>query len=252
MKTSDIGIAVVQAFEGCLKPAGDGAYKPYICPAGVLTIGWGHTNHHEPKFDQTARWPQSKCDAVLRGDLSGFERRVERLAPEVSLPHRFDALVSWAYNTGGPESSAVWKYARAGDVAETRIRMSRWNKGGGKVLPGLVRRRDAEALLFEGKIDEALRTAGAKRPTPDAPSARADQTKPTPPPAELARRTKGESATAAGGAVTSGTAASADKSDAAVVAPMLTYAAIGIGVAVLLVGLALLARKIKSVTDDWA
>ena len=165
MKISDNGLAVVKAFEGCLKPVPGmaGHFRQYICPAGVPTIGWGHTNHHPPRFDAGTVWSQAKCDEVLRGDMGRFERHVEKHAPEVTIQHRFDALVSWSYNTGGPPSSAVWTYARRGDVAATRARLARWNKGGGRVLAGLVRRRESEADLFEGKIDEALRTAGAIR-----------------------------------------------------------------------------------------
>lgn len=252
MQTSNNGLAVVQAFEGCLSPDGNGRFKPYVCPAGVLTIGWGHTNHHHPLFTNSDRWSQAKCDEVLRGDLGGFELRVEKLAPEVKLQHRFDALVSWAYNTGGPSDSSVWKYARAGDVEETRVRLSRWNKGGGRVLNGLVRRREAEADLFEGKIDEALRTAGARKPSPQEPSARTDRDKPKPPSAELAKRTKGETAATAAGGVTTGTAASADKTDAGIAGPLITYAAIFIGLALLVAGAVLLVSKVKSINEDWA
>jgi lysozyme len=246
MRTGDIGVAIIQAFEGCLKPAGDGTFKPYVCPAGVLTIGWGHTNHHEPKFSEADRWTQAKCDAVLRGDLGGFERHVAKLAPEVVLQHRFDALVSWAYNTGGPASSAVWKYAREGNVAETRLRLDRWNKGGGVVLNGLIRRRKAEGELFAGDIEAALRTAGARRPTASEPSARTDRDKPTIPPAEAAKRTKRELGTATAGSATGGGAAASKQTDA------VTQAVIVFGIVLLVVGVILFVRKYRKANADWA
>ena len=65
MRTSKRGLELIKSFEGCLRPVGGGKFKPYICPAGVLTIGWGHTNHHGRKFsadsgprpNATRRWP---------------------------------------------------------------------------------------------------------------------------------------------------------------------------------------------------
>jgi lysozyme len=175
MKISDNGLAIVKAFEGCLKPVPGmpGHFKPYHCPANVLTVGYGHTNHHAPRFDAGAIWTQAQCDAVLRDDMGVFERHVEKHAPGLKQ-HQFDALVSWSFNCGGPAGSAVWTYARQGDAGAVRARLARWNKGGGRVLPGLVRRREAEADLFEGKIDEALRTAGAIRAKarPDAAAGR--------------------------------------------------------------------------------
>jgi lysozyme len=164
MKISENGLALVMAFEGCLKavPGKPGFFKPYVCPAGVLTIGWGHTNHHEPKFTSSTVWSQAKCDEVLRGDMAGFERHVLKLAKVSMEQHEFDALVSWAYNTGGPASASLWRSLNAGRKGEIPAKLAQWNKGGGKVLAGLVRRRKAEGMLFEGKIAEALKVAGTK------------------------------------------------------------------------------------------
>lgn len=166
MKTSDNGIAIVQAFEGCLKPVPGrpGFFKPYICPAGVLTIGWGHTNHHEPKFDAHTIWSQKQCDDALRADLRGFERHVEQLTKVPLAQHEFDALVSWAYNTGGPSKASLWAALNAGRKDRIPDKLAEWNKAGGKVLAGLTRRRKSEGELFAGNIAQALATAGAKRP----------------------------------------------------------------------------------------
>jgi lysozyme len=166
VRISDTGLALVQAFEGCLKPVPGkpGHFKPYIDPVGVLTIGWGHTNHHEPKFTSATVWSEAQCDAVLRADLGTFERHVEALVKVPLVQHEFDALVSWAYNTGGPATATLWKKLNAGNKAAVPAELAKWNKGGGKVLAGLVRRRKAEGLLFDGRIDEAMQVAGARRP----------------------------------------------------------------------------------------
>ncbi len=167
MKLSpDVGAPLVKAFESCLAkvPGRPGYFRPYRCPAGVLTIGWGHTNHHEPKFAANEIWSQAKCDAVFLQDMQLFERHVlKNLRNTPVTQHQFDALVSWAYNTGGPPSAAVWSAARRGDVNATCAQLMRWTRGGGKVLNGLVRRRKAECALYRGQITEALRIAGTRR-----------------------------------------------------------------------------------------
>lgn len=172
MKISDNGLAIVMAFEGCHKavPGKPGFYKAYLDPVGIPTIGWGHTNVHPPKFNADTIWSQAQCDNALRSDLAGFEKHVlTQLKPSVKLAqHEFDALVSWAYNTGGPASATLWRKLNAGDRAGIPAELAKWNKAGGKVLAGLVRRRKAEGLLFAGDIVEALKVAGAKKP-PSAP-----------------------------------------------------------------------------------
>lgn len=172
VRISETGLALVMAFEGCLKPVPGkaGFFKPYTCPAGVLTIGWGHTNHHAPTFSEGTVWSQRQCDDALRGDLARFERIVARTAAAPLAQHEFDALVSWAYNTGGPSSAGVWRALRAGRRRDVAAELAKWNRGGGLVLAGLVRRRKAEGLLFDGRIEEALRVAGARPPAAGAVS----------------------------------------------------------------------------------
>jgi lysozyme len=251
MKISDNGLAVVKAFEGCLKPVPGmaGHYRPYTCPAGVKTIGWGHTNHHLPHFDDGTIWSAQKCDEVLRGDMGVFERHVARHAPEVTIQHRFDALVSWSYNTGGPPSSAVWTYARRGDVAATRARLARWNKGGGKVLAGLVRRRESEADLFDGKIEEALRTAGAIRLVTRKPMPQRADT-PKPPAKDVAKAVRREAGGAATGTAIGTGSTQIPQQDGALGAG----AWIGIALGATIVALALVAavKRGRAFIADWA
>lgn len=175
MKMGSHGLAVVKAFEGCLKPVAGrpGFFKAYVDPVGVLTIGYGHTNHHKPNFTASTVWSQDECDAALAGDMATFEDHVNRLAKVPLAQHEFDALVSWAFNTGGPESASLWRVLNAGNRAAIPANLAQWDKGtiGGKkvALAGLTRRRKAEGLLFAGKISEAYQVAqikGAPATTP--------------------------------------------------------------------------------------
>jgi lysozyme len=173
MKMGPDGLAVVKAFESCMSPVKGkpGYFAAYVDPVGVLTIGWGHTNHHKPAFDSGTVWSQAQCDAALAGDMRTFEAHVNRLAKVDLEQHEFDALVSWSYNTGGPSTASLWKALNAGDKAAIPDKLAAWNMGGGRVLNGLVRRRKAEGLLFEGKIKEAYEVAGIETQASSAPKA---------------------------------------------------------------------------------
>lgn len=165
MKISTAGLRLVQQFEGCLaKVKGrPGYFEPYICPAGVLTIGWGHTNSHGRRFDRSSIWSQEECDRALYEDMSGFERDVERLVKVNLNQNQFDALVSFAYNVGSGAlgKSTLLRKLNAGDYDGAADEFGKWVKGGGKVLPGLVKRRAAEAKLF--------RLPAAVKPAPVPP-----------------------------------------------------------------------------------
>lgn len=208
MKISTNGLAIVKAFESCLSPVKGrpGYFKQYIDPVGVPTIGWGHTNHHDPKFDGKSAWSQAECDAVLASDMATFERHVCSLAKVVLEQHEFDALVSWAFNTGGPATSSVWTALNSGNKAAVPAKLAAWNKGGGKVLAGLTRRRKAEGLLFQGKFAEAFKVAGVAAPKPSMTPVRKPPVVPVPKPA---------AAPAAGAVVAGGVAAGAAASQGA-------------------------------------
>jgi lysozyme len=153
-KISAAGTALIKSFEGCHKRDGD-VFKPYVCPGGVLTIGWGHTNHHGRAFDQSARWTQQDCDAAFDEDMQGFAKQVTPLLKVPLKQHQFDALVSFAYNVGigNLRSSTLLRKLNARDFDGAALEFHRWNRSRGKVLPGLVRRRAAEALLFQAIAD---------------------------------------------------------------------------------------------------
>jgi lysozyme len=166
-KVSPAAVALIKSFEGCHRT--DGAmFRPYVCPGGVLTIGWGHTNHHGRRFDTNARWTQQECDAELEENLAGFAAQVSALLKVPVKQHQFDGLVSFAYNVGlgNLKSSTLLRTLNAGDAAGAALEFHRWNRSKGKVLPGLVRRRAAEALLFQGIAD--LDFDGHPDPMPQA------------------------------------------------------------------------------------
>lgn len=172
MNISSDGLAIVKAFEGCHKAVKGrpGFFTTYDDGVGVLTIGYGHTNHHEPNFVKGDVWEQAKCDEVLALDMRTFEHHVSRMSQVPLEQHEFDALVSWAFNTGGPASATLWKKLNAGNKAAVPKELLKWNKGGGRVLKGLTRRRQSEAALFQADFQDAFGHAGVKRPKTDEPT----------------------------------------------------------------------------------
>ena len=142
MKISQEGLSLIKKFEGCELEAYKGA-------AGVLTIGYGSTK--DVKEGDTLT--QEEADKLLLKDVEVFETAVND-AVEVSMSQsQFDALVSWTFNlgSGSLNSSTMLKKLNNQEYDEVPSQIKRWNKAGGKVLQGLVRRREAEALLYEGK-----------------------------------------------------------------------------------------------------
>jgi lysozyme len=154
LKLTEAGAKLIQHFEGCLQPH-EGKYKAYKCPANVLTIGWGHTNHHGRKFDATTKWSGEECHQVFLEDMEGFERAVRKLV-KVPLTHcQFDALVSFTYNCGegNLSKSTLLKKVNANDHTGAAKEFHKWNKANGKVLSGLTRRRASESLMCQGIPD---------------------------------------------------------------------------------------------------
>jgi lysozyme len=143
MRLSRKGAKFVQSFEGYFP-------KAYLDPIGVLTIGWGHTNHHEPKFSAGEVWSREKCEEVFRKDMRIFEDAVIRNVRVPLTQGQFDALVSFTYNCGegNLRKSSLLRRLNAGDYEGAAAQFAYWNKAGGRVLPGLTRRRTAEALMF--------------------------------------------------------------------------------------------------------
>ncbi len=142
MNISEEGISLIKKFEGC-------ELEAYQDAVGVWTIGYGHTKNVQE--GQVIK--QEEAESMLLHELLEYCDYVEK-AVEVDLTqNQFDALVSWTYNLGPSNlnRSTMLKVVNANNMGEVPTQIKRWNKAGGKVLDGLVRRRKAEALMFEGK-----------------------------------------------------------------------------------------------------
>ena len=133
------GLELIKSFEGL-------RLRAYLCPAKVWTIGYGHTG--DVRGGQVIT--QSQADDLLKQDLRRFEIAVRKLVKVPLTQNQFDALVSFAYNVGEAalSRSTLLRKLNAGDLAGTKLEFAKWNKGGGKVLAGLTRRRADEATLF--------------------------------------------------------------------------------------------------------
>ena len=148
------GIALIKHFESCMK-AVPGGFQAYLDPIQVLTIGWGHTRDNGRQFDANSIWTQAECDAEFLNDMAIFEKAVNSLVTVPLNQDEFDALVSFTFNVGADKlkSSTLLRKLNAGDFGGAAQEFPRWNKAGGEVLSGLVKRRAAEALLFQGLPD---------------------------------------------------------------------------------------------------
>ena len=148
MKTSDMGLSLIKSFEGF-------SSKPYLCPAGVPTIGYGATYYPDGRRVTMQDRPVSEADAtdMLRSMLASYEAGVSRYVLVPVTQGQFDALVSFAYNVGlsALKDSTLLRLVNARDYAGAAAQFARWNRAGGKVLPGLTRRREAERKLFVGR-----------------------------------------------------------------------------------------------------
>lgn len=151
MTPSAACIALVQQFEGCAKKQANGQFIAYPDPGSggdPWTIGWGTTG---PDVKPGVTWTQAQCDARLAKDLTGFAAKVSgAIGAAETSQNQFDALVCFAYNVGIGNllSSTLLKLHKAGDFADAAAQFARWNKAAGKVLPGLTKRRAAEAALY--------------------------------------------------------------------------------------------------------
>lgn len=137
MRMSDGGKKMLISFEGV-------RLKAYKCPAGVWTIGIGST---EPKVNPTDEITEKEAYARLDRDLVRYEKAVNELVKVELTQHQFDVLVDFAYNAGvgNLKTSTLLKKVNASDFDAVPTELMKWTKGGGKELPGLVRRRRAEA-----------------------------------------------------------------------------------------------------------
>ncbi len=165
MRLSKSGADLMHKYEGYRN-------KPYLCPALIWTIGYGHVLYQEQiklpvvrkegytglirkefplKPEDNRVWSKEEIEKLFAEDVAVFERGVLRLVPSsAGSQGRFDALVSFAFNAGlgNLQRSSIRMKANRGDHEGAAEAFMAWVKGGGKVLPGLVRRRTDEKLLY--------------------------------------------------------------------------------------------------------
>ncbi|WP_310530730.1 lysozyme [Novosphingobium sp.] len=133
------GLALIKEFEGL-------ELKAYLCPAKVWTIGYGSTGPHVTPGQVIT---EAQADTLLQRDLDRFEDAVAKAAPGATQ-NQFDAMVCLAFNIGIGAflKSSVLRLHKAGEHRAAAEAFGMWIKGGGRVLPGLQRRRAKEADLY--------------------------------------------------------------------------------------------------------
>lgn len=138
------GIELIKRFEG---------YSPtvYLCPAGYPTIGYGHVVSPEEREIFKNGITREQADDLLRRDLLRFEIGVKSLLKDVKLHgYAIDALVSFTYNVGlsAFRASTLRRKALRGELIDAADEFLKWIYAGGRILQGLVRRRQAERELY--------------------------------------------------------------------------------------------------------
>jgi len=156
MKVSDKALKVIRHHEGVRT-------KPYQCPALLWTVGVGHvidpTHAKVPLAERKALpipdgWNRTlttdEVDDILKRDLANFERGVERYCPVTLTQGQFDALVSFSFNVGlgTLQRSTLRQKVLRGDMEGAADEFLKYTIGGGKVLKGLVTRRNDERAMF--------------------------------------------------------------------------------------------------------
>ena len=156
MKISARGIQLIKHWEGV-------RYRPYTCSARLFTIGVGHVLYpaqgalpldqrdaFQLKAEDNRTFSKAEVDGLLSADLIRFETGVARLFPMVLTQGQNDALVSFAFNLGlgGVQRSTLRQKVLRGETQEAADEFLKFTRGGGKILPGLVKRRRDERALF--------------------------------------------------------------------------------------------------------
>lgn len=171
MKLSKAGANLMHQYEGCMS-------RPYLCPAHIWTIGYGHVLYQEqirlptvnkegeskqirrqyPLNQEHSRvWSKEEIEKLFADDVASVERGVLRLAPTlVGHQGAFDACVSFAFNAGlgNFQRSTIRMKINRGEWRDAAEAFMQWTKGGGRELPGLVKRRKAEKALFLSSFEE--------------------------------------------------------------------------------------------------
>jgi lysozyme len=143
------GIAIIRKYEG-LK------LRAYVCPAGLNTIGYGATFYmNGTKVQPKDVITMDYADKLLHFQVKLFADEVRRTVKSNINENQLGALVSFCFNIGGAafSRSTLARKANANPNDPTiRAEFMRWTRGGGKVLPGLVKRREEEANLYYAPV----------------------------------------------------------------------------------------------------
>lgn len=145
---------IIKQFEGYATALPDGSCKAYPDPASggdPWTIGYGSTG---PDIRRGTVWTQQQAQARLEQDVHAFAKGVaDRIGDADTDQHEFDAMVSLAYNIGLGNfgGSTLLKKHKAGDKTGAANEFGKWRMAAGRVMKGLVRRREAEAALYRGQ-----------------------------------------------------------------------------------------------------
>jgi len=163
------GVNLIKRFEGIV----DGNPRtvnldPYIDPVGILTIGWGHALTFGERFlrNNPADWAlarkmypngitRAEAEALLVHDLNEHSRDIKAVVGVPLNDNQFAALASFVFNIGMKAflRSSLLKSLRRKDYAQAATRFAPWRTAGGRVLPGLVKRRAAETGLFQTPVN---------------------------------------------------------------------------------------------------
>ncbi len=140
MNVSENGLNLIKTFEGCRLTA-------YKCPAGVWTIGYGHTG---ADVKQGLKISRERADSLLKQDVLVHSNNVSRLVKVPLTQNQFDALVSFEYNVGYANfsKSTMLRLLNQRQYLAAANQFDRWIYANRKVLSGLVKRRKAEKTLF--------------------------------------------------------------------------------------------------------
>lgn len=162
MKTSDAGRAFIEAFEGL-------SLKAYWDATGrVWTIGYGHTSvAGPPRVYEGMVISKDAADQILAADLASVEIEVCHFIKVPLTQFQFDPLVSFQFNVGwlGKPACSLTRAINFGNLRLADEDFMLYDRSGGQVLPGLVRRRHGEAVMFAGNVEESLQIAGARMVT---------------------------------------------------------------------------------------
>ena len=145
MRISQRGLDLIKRYEGYSDTA-------YVCPAGIMTIGYGTTRINGNAIKKGMKCTREQAQTWLESDVNNFLTSASRLiSEEVELnQNQVDSIASFVYNIGigNFKKSTLLQHLNDGFFVLAAAEFARWNKGGGKVLKGLVERRAEEAELF--------------------------------------------------------------------------------------------------------